>query len=94
MTDQEARDCEHEYEAVSYSRNLYRCPKGCDYFVRSLGTLEEVRATEQRRRERRATGELVERAGNRPLAPFLRAGAVGQAARAALPKRPPGKGPG
>lgn len=57
MTEQEARDCEHEYEAVPYAQNLYRCPKGCDYFVRSLRTLEEVRATEQRRREASEAGK-------------------------------------
>lgn len=56
MTEQEALDCEHEYEAVPYVQNLYRCRKGCDYFVRSLGTLEEVRAIEQRRRERGTAG--------------------------------------
>ena len=59
MTEQEARDCEHEYEAVSGHQNLYRCPKGCDYFVRSLDGLEHVRATEQRRRERKRAEALA-----------------------------------
>jgi len=49
VNDQEAHDCDHDWQPAR-DVNVYRCTKGCDYFLRSLKTLAEVRAIQQRKR--------------------------------------------